>query len=78
METPETPLTPAADTVRITVREAQRDLPRLVHRVVLGRVAAVRLTSGEDAKAVLVSDQTWRRVQPFLDESALGELTSDG
>src|SRR3981081_626005 len=65
METPEAPLTPALETVRITVREAQRDLPRLVQRVVVGRVTAVRLTSGEDAKAVLVSEQPWRRLQPF-------------
>jgi hypothetical protein len=58
----------------MTVREAQRDLPRLVDRVLVGHVQAVRLTSGEDAKAVLVSDQTWLAVEQLLGESAPGKL----
>lgn len=58
----------------MTVREAQRDLPRLVDRVVVGHVQAVRLTSGQDSKAVLVSDQTWLAMQQLLGEGAPGEL----
>lgn len=74
MEPLEVPRKPASDTVRMTVREAQRDLPRLVDRVVVGHVQAVRLTSGQDSKAVLVSDQTWLAMQQLLGEGAPGEL----